>query len=161
MSQYFLTLSSWTIAEMPCCLGRFFWNLVARLVQILREIKESCAQKSHPTQPSMKRDMVLPTKWISPKSLGSISEWNWLSLWTPLMLPTIFCTGVRNQSVCHLYHSWCWATLHVPLTLQWLQFCSTLQLHVRVYHHNHLVYWYSLHSAGAIEWRQFCSSMLL
>ena len=41
MSQYFLTLSSWTIAEMPCCLGRFFWNLVARLVQILREIKES------------------------------------------------------------------------------------------------------------------------
>ena len=41
-----------------------------------------------PSSASMKRDITLPTKWISSISLGFNGDKNWLSLWTPPMLPT-------------------------------------------------------------------------
>ena len=68
-----------------------------------------------------------------------------------LLLP--FQTDVPDQSVFHLYHSWCWSTLHDQSTLQWLQLSSQLQPNVRVYYHHDLVYLHLLPSAGAIEWR--------
>ena len=77
-------------------------------------------------------------------------SYNWSSVRTAACS-----TDVSNHLVFHVYHSWCRLTLHVLLTLQWLQASSPLQRHVRMYYPNDLVYFHPLLSAGAIEWRHF------
>ena len=69
-------------------------------------------------------------------------------------------TDVLDQLVFHPRYSWCWSTLHVLLTLQWLQLSSTLQRNVSVHCPIFLAYLHLLPSARAIEWRQFCWIML-
>ena len=65
---------------------------------------------------------------------------------------------VRDQLVFHQYHSWCWSTLHVLPTMQWLQLSSPLQLQVWVYYQHNFVYLLPLLSAGnqSIKKCQFC-----
>ena len=72
-----------------------------------------------------------------------------------------FSTVVLDQLVFHLYYSWCWSTLHVSLTLQWLQYCSTLQHNIRVYDRHYSWCWSTLHVSLTLQWIQFCSLLQL